>query len=171
MKTELEQIYHLKSICKMLVEMLPKHTAECGVHRAHYSYGDKYCDCKMKKLKKRNSFILNMKSDIGSIVYSLIHDELKGKERMKLQRQLPCLIYNGTHNVELELNPGTYNQDGTLAEIPPVFEKEMNLNENLNCYWLKWIQKAFRKNKNRNTEQNELNERLNLYMMELKNTW
>jgi hypothetical protein len=41
----------LKSLLATTVEMLPRHTKDCGVWSAHESYGDKYCDCKIKKLK------------------------------------------------------------------------------------------------------------------------
>jgi hypothetical protein len=46
-----EQNILLKSLLATIVELLPEHTADCGVHRAHYSYGNKYCYCKMKHLK------------------------------------------------------------------------------------------------------------------------
>lgn len=43
----------LVGILASVVELLPRHTAECGVHDAHPSYGDEYCDCNMAKVKRR----------------------------------------------------------------------------------------------------------------------
>ena len=42
----------LKTILKCLVELLPKHTTNCGVHNAHPSYGDKYCTCKINEVRE-----------------------------------------------------------------------------------------------------------------------
>lgn len=47
-----EQNNILRHLLATTVEMLPKHAADCGVHRAHNSYGDQYCDCKLPKLRK-----------------------------------------------------------------------------------------------------------------------
>lgn len=41
----------LKDLLRMVVEILPRHSADCGVFRAHASYGDKFCDCNLEKLR------------------------------------------------------------------------------------------------------------------------
>ena len=51
-------------ILAAVVEMLPRHTAECGVHDAHPSYGDEYCDCKMAKVKRQIRRLLNEKQSV-----------------------------------------------------------------------------------------------------------
>lgn len=42
----------LRTLLALAVEMLPRHAVDCGVHDAHPSYGDTYCDCKMRSLRK-----------------------------------------------------------------------------------------------------------------------
>lgn len=37
----------------MLVELLPAHAVDCGVHTAHPSYGNKYCGCKLPALREK----------------------------------------------------------------------------------------------------------------------
>lgn len=43
----------LKDLLKVVVELLPRHTADCGVHSAHPSYGSRYCSCKLQQLRER----------------------------------------------------------------------------------------------------------------------
>jgi len=47
-----EQNKVLTGLLKVVVEVLPKHSSDCGVYRAHPSYGDQYCDCKLKELRE-----------------------------------------------------------------------------------------------------------------------
>src|SRR5579864_6241518 len=61
-----------------------------------------------------------IKSEIGHIIYEIANNEqLKGSDRMKLQRQLAVALHL-TDKVEIELKPGIY-QDGTECVNPPVF--------------------------------------------------
>jgi len=77
---------------------------------------------------------MNIKSEIGFIVSILFKDkylknfnnELNANDRMKLQKQLSILI-NTTDLSEIKLSGNCYNQDGTVSEIPPVYEQEYSL--------------------------------------------
>lgn len=51
MKALEEQNKLLRGLLKLVVEILPRHSQDCGVYRAHVSYGDKYCDCNLEKLR------------------------------------------------------------------------------------------------------------------------
>ena len=72
-----------------------------------------------------------IKSQIGWIVSKLFFDKypqqqsdkLQAKDRMKLIKEIIFLI-NSTDKCEIELSGNCYNQDGTLAEIPPIYEEE-----------------------------------------------
>jgi hypothetical protein len=54
-----EQNRLLRELLKLVIEILPLHSADCGVYRAHSSYGDKYCDCKLRELRERVKEKLN----------------------------------------------------------------------------------------------------------------
>ena len=53
MNLVLQQNQFLKELIAEVLQKLPKHLDNCGVHRSHVSYGNKYCDCGIEDLKKK----------------------------------------------------------------------------------------------------------------------
>lgn len=58
MKSIEEQNKLLKNLIRLVVLKLPAHSPDCGVFNAHPSYGNKYCDCKLKEIRKEVESIL-----------------------------------------------------------------------------------------------------------------
>lgn len=58
-----KEIDLLRGMVAMLIEMLPRHTRECRVHRTHPSYGNEYCDCKMQEMRDKSRKLLGGQCD------------------------------------------------------------------------------------------------------------
>lgn len=51
----------LRHMVALLVELLPRHSSDCGVHYAHPSYGDKYCSCSLDEVREGARALVNKK--------------------------------------------------------------------------------------------------------------
>jgi hypothetical protein len=58
-RAENPEVALLKGVLLALLEMIPEHEKGCGVFSAHSSYGDTYCDCKMKETKATLKELIN----------------------------------------------------------------------------------------------------------------
>ena len=102
---------------------------------------------------------MNIQSEIGLCVRVLFKKEWgktlignKIRSQVWWQRRLQELLSDqSVIEIEVNTNPGIYNQDGTLQENPIPFETEIGLDENLSEYWLPWLQQIFMKRYERET--------------------
>jgi hypothetical protein len=47
-----EQNELFKLVLRVLIEQLPNHTVDCGVHNSHPNYGNQHCNCKNQELRE-----------------------------------------------------------------------------------------------------------------------